>query len=83
MDSKLTLKFDETVINKAKAYAAKHNLSLSRLIEHLLLNAVTSSTHSIDDLPIAEWVSNISEPEPEYVKKKPTSKARKKEFYTK
>lgn len=33
MDAKLTLKLDERVIEKAKAYAEKRGVSLSRLVE--------------------------------------------------
>ena len=33
MDTKVTLSFNETVINKAKKYAEKNNISLSRLVE--------------------------------------------------
>ncbi len=36
MDSKLTLKLDERVIERAKKYAFNKNLSLSRLIENYL-----------------------------------------------
>lgn len=34
MDSKLTLKLDERVIEKAKAYAERRGVSLSRLVEN-------------------------------------------------
>jgi predicted HicB family RNase H-like nuclease len=37
MDAKLTLSFNEEVVKKAKNYAANHNISLSRLVEHLLI----------------------------------------------
>ncbi|MEP7253328.1 MAG: DUF6364 family protein, partial [Ginsengibacter sp.] len=36
MDNKVTLSFDESVISRAKKYAEKNNISLSRLIEFLL-----------------------------------------------
>jgi antitoxin component of RelBE/YafQ-DinJ toxin-antitoxin module len=42
MDSKITLSFDESVISKAKKYAEKNNISLSRLIE-FLLKKITSN----------------------------------------
>jgi hypothetical protein len=42
MDSKLTLKLDSEVIEKAKAYANETNTSLSRLIENYL-NALTKA----------------------------------------
>jgi predicted HicB family RNase H-like nuclease len=36
MDSKITLSCDESVISRAKEYAADNNISLSRLVEFLL-----------------------------------------------
>ena len=36
MDAKITLSFDESVINKAKRFASEQNISLSRLTEFLL-----------------------------------------------
>jgi len=36
MDSKLTLKLKNNIIEKAKLYAKKQNISLSRLIENYL-----------------------------------------------
>jgi hypothetical protein len=36
MDSKITLSFDELVIDKAKKYAAKNNISLSRLTKFFI-----------------------------------------------
>ena len=36
MDTKLTLKLDQTVIEQAKNYASDHKQSLSRIIENYL-----------------------------------------------
>lgn len=36
MDTKLTLKLDESIIEQAKSYAKKKNTSLSKLIESYL-----------------------------------------------
>ena len=36
MDTKLTLKIDKEVIEKAKIFAKKRNISLSSIIEHYL-----------------------------------------------
>ena len=41
MDSKLTLKLDENVIERAKKYASNKKVSLSRLIENYL-DSITS-----------------------------------------
>ena len=66
MDAKITLSFDESVINKAKQYAENNNISLSRLTE-FLLNKVTTTTHqSLEDFPISDWVSMVSEGQAEY-----------------
>ena len=61
MDAKITLSFDETVINKAKRYAEANGVSLSRLTE-FLLNKVTSNNYrSLEDFPISDWVSMVGE----------------------
>lgn len=43
MDSKITLNFDKSVIEKAKEYANENNISLSRLIEFLLTKITSKS----------------------------------------
>jgi len=40
MDTKLTLKLDKYVIDKAKEYAESHKISLSRMIEHYLKSLI-------------------------------------------
>jgi hypothetical protein len=40
MDARLTLKLDKKAIEKAKAYAGRHGVSLSRLVESYVLNLV-------------------------------------------
>jgi len=57
MDSKLTLKLDENVIERAKKYAASKKLSLSRLIESYL-DALTNE--DIHDLEISPFVKSIA-----------------------
>ena len=66
MDAKITLRFDETVIKKAKSYAENNNISLSRLIEFLLSKVTSNSYQSLEDLPISDWVSVVAEGEVEY-----------------
>lgn len=57
MDSKLTLKLNESIINRAKKYASNKNLSLSRLIE----NYLDSLTHEQnDEFEISPFVKSIS-----------------------
>lgn len=64
MDTKLTLSFDEEIIKKAKKFAEKNNISLSRMIEHLLSKVVDTPYQSLEDFPISNWVTLLSEGEP-------------------
>ena len=68
MDAKITLSFDANIIDKAKKYAKKEGLSLSRLTEILLRKAVSKDYKNIEDIPIADWVNSISDGPAEYVK---------------
>lgn len=58
MDTKLTLKLNQEIIEKAKHYASEKKLSLSRLVENYL-NALTSSEPK-DDLEISPFVKSLS-----------------------
>ncbi|WP_029282638.1 DUF6364 family protein [Pedobacter sp. R20-19] len=58
MDTKLTLKLDQEIINKAKLYASDKKLSLSRLIENYL-NALTSNKTK-DELQISPFVKSLT-----------------------
>ena len=58
MDTKLTLKLDQKIIEKAKVYASEKKLSLSRLIENYL-NALTADK-SKDELKISPFVKSLS-----------------------
>lgn len=81
MDAKITLSFDQAVIEKAKKYAEDNNISLSRLTEFLLNKVTSSSYKSMDELPVSDWVHMVSEGEVEYVRKPRSNKEIKKEFY--
>lgn len=63
MDSKLTLKLNESIIKRAKKYAADQKLSLSRLIENYL-EALTSDRTQGDDFEISPFVKSISSGKP-------------------
>ena len=59
VDSKLTLKLDANVIQRAKVYAKKQNISLSKLIENYL-NALTgSSSKKIKVSPLVESMTGV------------------------
>ena len=69
MDNKITLSFDGSVINKAKKYAEKNNISLSRLIEFLLKKITSNNYNSLEDFPISGWVQQVAKGEAVYQKK--------------
>jgi hypothetical protein len=82
MDAKVTLSFDNAVINKAKQYAEANNISLSRLVEFLLNKATSGNYPSLEDFPISNWVSMVAEGQAEYITKPRSSKKMKKEFFS-
>lgn len=74
MDTKVTLSFDSDAINVAKKFAAKNNISLSRLTEFFYRQLEAKQYQSLEDLPISDWVNMVAEGEAEYkTKKKPKS----------
>jgi len=58
MDTKLTLKLDEGVIERAKKYASEKQISLSKLIENYL-NTITFED-KLNDFEISPFVKSIS-----------------------
>lgn len=81
MDSKITLSFETSVIESAKQYAEKHNISLSRLTEYLYKKMTTEKYYSIEDLPISDWVNQVSEGEAEYKRTPSNRKKLKEDFF--
>lgn len=81
MDDKITLSFDESVIRKAKQYAEKNHISLSRLIEFLLRKVTSDNYHSLEDFPIKDWVKMVSEGEATYLTKARKNKDLKQEYF--
>ena len=80
MDTKITLSFDENVINQAKKFADANNISLSRLMEFLLRKATTNNYKNIDELPVSDWVNIVSEGQAEYIKTPKTRSKIKSEY---
>lgn len=81
MDSRITLAFDKVVIEKAKAYAASQNISLSRLTEFLYRQITSDNYKTLDELPVSEWVNSIAEGQAEYITKPRSRKSLKNDFY--
>lgn len=62
MDTKLTLKLDKDVIEKAKEYAAKQKISLSWMVENYLRAIVTreNKKENFEEIEISDFVKSIS-----------------------
>jgi hypothetical protein len=61
MDTKLTIKLDKTVIEKAKDYAYSHNKSLSRLIETYLKSLLMNDDkNDNEEIQISPFIKSMS-----------------------
>lgn len=81
MDAKITLSFNEAVIEKAKKFAEANNISLSRLTEIIYQKITSSNYKNLEELPISDWVNQLAEGEVEYKKKSGSRKSMTTEFY--
>ncbi len=81
MDTKITLSFDAEVIEQAKKFAETNNISLSRLTEFLYRNITQKNYRSLEELPLADWVSAVAEGQAEYITKHKTRAQQKEAFY--
>ena len=79
MEAKLTLHFNQDVIEKAKKFAADNNTSLSRLTEFLYRQITSGGYKTIEDFPVSEWVNQVAEGEAVY--KRRSRKSLKDEFF--
>ena len=81
MDAKITLSFDKEIIGKAKKFAEARNISLSRMMEFLLRQITSGNYAKLEDFPVSDWVSELSEGKALYVTRPKSRKAMKKEFF--
>ena len=81
MDAKLTLSLDNDVINNAKLFAEKNNISLSRLTEFLYRKLAENSYSNLEELPISDWVMMAADGQAEYKTKTKTSKKLRSEYF--
>jgi len=81
MDAKVTLSFDQAIINKAKKFADKNNISLSRLTEFLYSKITSGNYQSLEDMPVSDWVNMVSEGEIQYQTKSRSRKDLKTEYF--
>ena len=59
METKLTLKLDQTVIQSVKQYAEKNNRSLSKLVEDYFRNLISENEPSHRYSPLVEELSGV------------------------
>ncbi len=59
MDTKLTLKLEEDIIEKAKEYAKERKTSLSKLIENYLQKITSDDTKKEQITPLVKSLSGI------------------------
>ena len=81
MDTKIKLRFDESIIETAKKFTDKNNISLSRLTEFLYKKMTTANYYTIESLPISDWVNILSEGETEYQRSATSRKAMKDDYF--
>jgi dsDNA-specific endonuclease/ATPase MutS2 len=70
MDTKLTLKLDKTIIEKAKKYASQHKTSLSKMIENYLNSITRKSQSNLEITPLVESLSGVIKIEKDFDYKK-------------
>jgi hypothetical protein len=61
MDTKLTLKLNESIIEKAKVYARLHKTSLSGIIENFLQKLTDEENEKKQITPLVKSLSGIIE----------------------
>ena len=79
MDTKLTLKLDQKIIEKAKQYAESKNISLSSLVEtYLAYITSTVPDQGTDTTPLVKSLSGILKDAPTDYKRSYRSHLKKK-----
>ena len=59
MDSKLTLKLNNGVIEQAKQYAKENNISLSRMIENYLTVITENRSEEMEISPLVKSLTGV------------------------
>jgi len=59
METKLTLKLDQSVIQSVKIYAQANNRSLSKLVEDYFKNLISENEHKKSFSPLVEELSGV------------------------
>ena len=59
MNSKLTVRLDSGVIERAKLYARTHNISISQMIESYLDSVTQTKSKDIEITPLVKSLSGV------------------------
>lgn len=59
MDTKLTLRLNKNVIDRAKLYARGHKTSLSQMIEYYLDSLTKTDKQKLEITPLVESLSGV------------------------
>ena len=60
METKLTLRLNESIIEKAKEYARSRNMSLSKMVEQYLDSVVSTNEISSKQIELTPLVKELS-----------------------
>lgn len=66
METKLTLRLNDHVIEKAKQYAQKHKISLSKMVESYLNNVTNETVQEEEISPLVKSLSGVMHLPKEY-----------------
>ncbi|MBA7546583.1 hypothetical protein ES705_38975 [subsurface metagenome] len=70
METKLTIRLEESVIERAKIYARSHKISLSKMIESYLDSITKDKKLDIEITPLVESLSGVIDLPTDYDYKK-------------
>jgi hypothetical protein len=59
MDSKLTVRLNSNVIDRAKSYARRHKISVSRMIESYLDSVTQTKSADVEITPLVKSLSGV------------------------
>ena len=69
MDTKLTLKLNKSIIERAKEYAKGKNISLSKMIENYLQAVTNERENKIEASPLVESLTGVLKTQSDSYKK--------------
>lgn len=69
MDTKLTLKLNKSIIERAKVYAKDRNISLSKMIENYLQAVTNEKENEIEVSPLVESLIGVFKTQSDSYKK--------------